>query len=298
MILVTGATGTVGREVVGQLVRMGSRVRAAVHTPRKAEPLRQHELEIVPLDYDVPDTHSPAVAGADRVFFVGYAGPRFAEISARLAEAARRAGVRHFVKLSAYGADFAPEFFIAKSHRDSEEAIEATGIPFTHLRPNVFMQNLITHHSQSIKQHGTFSLGQGDGRVSFIDLRDVSAAAAAVLTQSGHEGRVYTLTGSEALSYFEAAEILSRAVGRQITYVPLSEDQVRRQAQASGRPDFLLQIGLNMDAFGRSGGFARVTGEFEGLIGRKPITFAQFARDHVRAFERDARQNGVMRGSA
>lgn len=285
MILVTGATGTVGREVVRQLAAIGVRIRAAIHTPSKAGQVQNPGVEIVALDYDRPQTYAPALTGVEKLFFVGFAGPHFAEISGNLARAAREAGVRHLVKLSAYGADFAPEFFIAKSHRDSEEAIEATGIAYTHLQPNVFMQNLVNYYGHSIREEDKFSLAQGDARVSFIDVRDVGAAAVAVLTQTGHEGQAYTLTGLEALSYEQAAAILSQAVGREITYAALSEEESRQQMQAMGRPDFLIEVGLNMDAFGRAGGFSRITSDFETVTGQKPISFEQFARDYAPVFK-------------
>lgn len=180
-ILVTGATGVVGSEVIRQLVAQGVPVCAGVHTLAKAEPLREQGIEVVHVDYEKPETFATAVASTDKLFFVGFAGPHFAEISQKLAETAKQAGVTQLVKLSAYGADFAPEFYIARSHRESEAAIEATGIPYTHLRPGVFMQNLLNYYGWRIRQSGQFSLAQGEGRVSFIDVRDVGKAAIAAL---------------------------------------------------------------------------------------------------------------------
>ncbi len=132
-IIVTGASGTVGREVVKQLAAAGMKVRAALHTASKGEVFKRLGVETVEMDYARPETWAAAFNGAAKVFFVGYAGATFAELSRNFAEAARKAGITHFVKLSAFGADFAPQFYIAKSHRESEEAIEATGIAYTHL---------------------------------------------------------------------------------------------------------------------------------------------------------------------
>lgn len=285
-ILVTGATGVVGSEVIRQLAAKGLPIRAGVHTLAKAEPFREQGIEVVHIDYEKPETFATAVAGTDKLFFVGFAGSHFAEISQKLAETAKQAGVIQFVKLSAYGADFAPEFYIASSHRESEAAIEATGIPYTHLRPGVFMQNLLNYYSWSIRQSGQFSLAQGDGRVSFIDVRDVGKAAVTVLTQPGHENKAYTLTGSEALTYSQAVEILSAATGERIRYVPISAEEARLQALAKGQPDAYLEIGANMDTFGRKGGFARITTEFEALTRQKPIPFSQFAVDYADTFKR------------
>lgn len=283
-ILVTGATGTVGSEVIRQLRDRGIPVRAGVHTSEKAGIFSEQGIDVVHIDYEKADTFDTAVAGVDKLFFVGFAGPQFAGVSRQLARTAKQAGVTHFVKLSAYGAGFSPEFYIANAHRESEVAIEAEGIAYTHLRPNVFMQNLINYHGWSIRQEGKFYLAQGNGKVSFIDVRDVGTAAVTVLTQPGHEGKAYTLTGLEALTYHQAAVILSEAVGKPITYVPLSEAEARQRIQAMGQPDFLIDIGVNMDTFGRADGFARITQEFEELAHQEPITFKQFARDYTDAF--------------
>lgn len=283
-ILVTGATGTVGGELVGQLTAAGYEVRAAVHTPTRARRLGGRGITAVALDYDDPGTWGAALSGVEGVFFVGWAGPGFADLSARFAAAAQRAGAQRLVKLSAYGADFAPEFLIARHHCESERAIEATGIAYTHLRPNVFMQNLINYYGESIRRDGSFSLAQGDAGVSFIDVRDVAAVAVQTLTLRGHEGRAYTLTGSERLTYHDAAQLISEASGRRVTYLPISTAVAARRSRNAGRIAFLLEIEATMDAFARSNGFARITDTVTRITGRKPITFAQFARDFAAAF--------------
>jgi uncharacterized protein YbjT (DUF2867 family) len=283
-ILVTGATGTVGGEVVDQLIAAGHEVRAAVHTPERARALSERGVPTVGLDYDDPGTWRAALSGVGAVLFVGWATPAFGDLSDRFATAAQRAGAERLVKLSAYGADFAPEFLIARFHGESERAIEATGIAFTHLRPNVFMQNLINYHGKEIRRTGSFSLAQGGGRVSFIDVRDVAAVAAQALTRAGHEGQAYTLTGSEALTYHDAARALSQASGRAVTYTPISVQQAARQAGDAGQPELLVEIGTTMDAFARRDGFARITDTFTQIIGRPPISLARFAHDFTELF--------------
>lgn len=246
--------------------------------------LRARGIDSVALDFEDAKTYRPALEGAGAVFFVWYANPRFAEVSGHLAEAAKAAGVRRFVKLSAYGADFAPEFLIAAAHRESELAIEAAGITYTHLRSNVWMQNLVNYHEESIMREGALYLGQGAGRVSFIDVRDVGRAAVVALTKGGHGDLAYTLTGTEAFSYDDVAAVLSRVSGRRIRYVALSEEEARRRALARGAPPFIVEINLNMDEFGRKGGFARITREFAALTGGEPIAFERFATENIEAF--------------
>ncbi len=153
------------------------------------------------------------------------------------------------------------------------------------LRPNVFMQNLSNYYGQAIRDTGIFYLAQGDGKVSFIDVRDVAAAAVETLTSGGHEGKSYSLTGSESLSYYQVAEILSRAAGKKIEYVALSEEQALQQSRARDLPEFLIEVGKSMDAFGRGGGFAPVNSVYQQITNRQPVRFEQFAMDYAEAFK-------------
>jgi uncharacterized protein YbjT (DUF2867 family) len=147
------------------------------------------------------------------------------------------------------------------------------------------MQNFINYYGHLIKSSGKLYLPHGDANVSFIDVRDVATAAVDVLTHGGHEGKGYTLTGSEVLSYYQATEMLSQAAGRKILYVDISKEEARKQLASMGQPDFFVEISLNMADFSKSGGFSRITTVYEEITGKKPISFAQFAKDYAEAFK-------------
>ena len=233
------------------------------------------------MDLDQPDTWPPTLDRIEQVFFVGDARPRFAETSGALAAAARRAGARRLVKLSAFGADFAPEFLIAGSHRALDQAIEASGIAWTHLRPNVWMQNLVKYDHEPIRREGRFQLIQG-GRQGELHR---PAERLTVLTRPGHEAKVYTLTGPQALTYADAARLLSQATGGRIIHVPLTEEEAPPARPCGRGPGIPGEGPRTMDAFGCSGRFARVTPDLERLAEPKPIIFERFARDHAKAYQ-------------
>ena len=283
-ILVTGATGTIGSEVIKQLSSKQADIRAAVHSISKAENLKEYNEQVVELDYNKPETFETALKGIEKVFCLVMAHPAVGKVSKTFAEAAKKEGVKHLVKLSAYGADAGETFILAANHRLSEKAIEESGIAFTHLRPNVFMQNFINYYGTNIKSEGKLHLPHGDAGVGFIDTRDVAAAAAEVLTSDGHEGKAYTLTGPESISYYDAVKILSEAAGKTICYVDVPKNSAIKEMKNNGAPGFMIKVWINMADFTKSGGFSPLTNTFEEITGRKPITFKQFANDHFRDF--------------
>jgi uncharacterized protein YbjT (DUF2867 family) len=190
------------------------------------------------------------------------------------------------VKLSALGGRKA---IFPSLHRQSEEKIEASGIPYTFMRPNGFMQNFVTYNAATIKSQNAFYGCQGEGAVSHIDIRDLAAAVVAVLSGTGHEGKAYPLTGPEALTQQQVAEKLSKAIGRAISYVDLPAADVKKAMLASGMPEWTADAVLDLTRLYRDGGASLVDISLEQLIGRKPISFDQFARDYASAFRSEQR---------
>src|SRR5215467_2806512 len=185
-ILVTGATGTVGSELVRQLVNSGQNIiKAAVHSKKKADKLKLDKtLEIVNIDYDKPETIADALNNVDKLFLLTPPSVEMVDISSRLVEEAKNNSVKLIVKLSAMGADLEPGFTGGRLHRQAEEMIEGSRIPYTFLRPNAFMQNFVNRSGQTIKNQNAFYLPSGDAKISFVDIRDVAAVAAEVLTKT------------------------------------------------------------------------------------------------------------------
>src|SRR6476646_9832861 len=237
VILVTGATGTVGSEVVKQLTSpsslfSGIRVRAAVHSKDKADRLRDENktIEIADLDYNKPESGVDALNGVDKLFLVTPRAPNMNELTSSLIKEAKKIDLKHVVKLSVLDADAEPGIMIGRWHKQEEKNIEESGIPYAFLRSGAFMQNFVNFFGQTIKEQNAIYLPAGEGKVSFVDVRDIASAAVALLTRkhSPSEKKVYDITGQEALSYGQAADILSKELGRKISYIDLPEESAKK----------------------------------------------------------------------
>jgi uncharacterized protein YbjT (DUF2867 family) len=276
MILITGASGNAGREVLAQIVKTGRPVRAAFQSEAKAA-MAPAGVETVILDYNQADTVRAALHSVERVFLVGPVTPDLPELERKATDEIKRSGVRQIVKLSAMGGQAVT---FPRQHEESENYIKASGIPYTFLRPNGFMQNMVNYNGATIRSQNAFYGTQGDGRVSHIDVRDIAAVAVRVLIEDGHMGKTYTLTGPEALTNLRIAEILSSALGREIKYVDLPPQQMKQALLAAGMPEWNADALLDLNELYRSGGAGAITGDVERILGRKPTTFEQFARDY------------------
>jgi uncharacterized protein YbjT (DUF2867 family) len=284
MILITGASGNVGQEVLRQIAGAGLRVRAAFQSATKAA-AAPPEVEAVIMDYNQPDTVRAALRDVDRVFLVGPVAPSLPELERKAVDEIRRSGVRQVVKLSAMGPR---EVTFPRQHLESEDYIKASGVGYTFLRPNGFMQNMVIYNRASITTQNAFYGSQGKGQVSHIDIRDIAAVAVKTLTEDSHLRKVYTLTGPEALSNTRIAEILSANLGREISYVDLTPDQMKQALLAAGTPEWSANGILELNQLYRSGGASAVSGDVEHILGRRPIGFEQFAWDYSRNFQTEA----------
>jgi len=280
MILVTGATGTVGREVVAQLLAAGHGVRAMTRNPLKTK--LDKRVEVVGGDFEVPDTLQKAVDGAERAFSLTF-GPRTGTHERNLAAAAKKAGVSHIVKLSALGGDGETRNDIRKWHDDGEQAIRETGIELTVVRPSAFMSNAL-HWRETIRGQGKVFSNYGDGKLPSVHPRDIAAVVVRALTSDGHRGKEYPVTGPEALSIGEQVRILSLAIGKPIEYVAVSDEAARKGMEQAGLPAFLIDALLPFAGFIRSGKAAQVFKTVEEVTGRQPLRFDDWARENAAAF--------------
>ena len=283
MILITGATGNVGLELTRKLFDRGLPVRAFVRDRAHARAISLPGIELVEGDFARPDTFARALGGIDQLFLLM---PTCADVEQRqrnFVDAAKRARVKHIVKLSQFGADATAAGRFQRYHAGVEHHIRKSFIPYTFLRPNFFMQALLNFRS-SIASQGTFYAPAGSARVSVIDVRDVASAAAAALTNSEHENKTYELTGPEALTHAEMASELSEAFGRTVSYVDVP-------------PEFMLQTLLDLrmpqwQAAGviedydryRRGEAAIVTSAVRDITQHQSTRFSQFAADYARQF--------------
>ncbi|SEP18768.1 SDR family oxidoreductase [Aquisalimonas asiatica] len=277
MILVTGASGTIGSELLRELVRKGEPVRAAVHV----RPLDADGVETCNIDYDRPETLSPALEGVDSLFLLSQQVTH----EKPMVDAAREAGVRRIVYVSSFGAD-RDTFIVGQLHREIELRIQETGMVWTFLRPNYLMQNFITLMGHDIRNEDAFYDSIGDARVSRIDTRDVSHVAARVLTESGHDNRAYELSGPEAITHHHAAEVLSEVLGRRIRYVELDDDSFRRRLIAQGVPEDFAGFVEDVNRRNRNGETHDdvITDNVRNILGREPTTFLRFCQDYAPTF--------------
>ena len=246
-ILVTGATGTVGSEVVKQLLLSAKGpkeeniiVKAAARAANE-DTFRNLGVQAVELDYNKPDTLSAALRGVDKLFLLTPFQSNMVDLTSNLVNEAKNAGVKYIVKQSVLGADAEPGITPSRLHRQAEKIIEESGIPFTFLRPNFFMQNFITFYSHFIKTQGAFYVPAGDAKASFVDVRDIAAVAVQALlsgssknSESNHTRKAYDITGGEALSYGQTAEILSKEIGKTMKYVNISDEDARKGMKDMG----------------------------------------------------------------
>ncbi|TAH34874.1 MAG: SDR family oxidoreductase [Planctomycetota bacterium] len=282
MILVTGPGGTVGSQVVKALGSAKARFRAAYFSSEKAEAARVLGVDAVVIDYRRPDTLRAAFRGSDRLFLLGPSAPDQTQLELNAVEAAKAAGVRHIVKLSVLRAD-EEQFVIARIHRPVEKAIEASGLAWTFLRPNGFMQNFVTYMGDTIRTEGAFYSACGEAKISHVDVRDIAAVAAKALTEPGHAGKAYMLTGPEALTYDEMASVLSKVLGRPIRHVNLPPADLKVAMLAAGAPEWYADMLLDLERYYREQQAGRISGDIKQVTGRDPRRFLQYAREHAPA---------------
>jgi uncharacterized protein YbjT (DUF2867 family) len=283
MILITGATGNNGRELVRQLVAAGQRVRALVRNPAKAAELKGPYVELAVGDFDQPATLDAALRGVDKAFLLTPVAEHFAEWQSAFIEAAQRAELKHLVKFSGMGADSNAKVELLRLHGETDNLLRNSGVPFTILQPNSFHQNILSS-ADTIKTQRAFYWPLKKAAQSTVDIRDINAVAAKVFTSPSHEGKAYVITGPEALTFQQAAEKLSAVLGREIQYVdvPLSaaEDAMRK----SGMPEWNVRALSELLGYFASGAAATVTDTVPSLLGRPAISFEQFVQDHRAAF--------------
>lgn len=272
-VLVVGATGSVGRPLVAELLAAGQQVRAGVRDPDRADlpagavPVR--------LDLDDPATAAPALGDADLLFLMR--PPAMSDVQTGLGPlvAVAATQVRHVAVLSVLGVN------PVMPHWQMEQMVREAGLPSTELRPAYFSQNLLTAFGDDLRRRSQLRLASGAGRVSFVDTRDVAAVAARVLLRpETHGGAPLTLTGPEALTFHDAAALLTAELGRPVTYVRQSLLERRRELRARGDDPTLVRVQLVIDITTRLGLAKKVTPDVSRVLGRPATTLAEFVHDH------------------
>jgi len=282
MILVTGATGAVGSELVRHLTRKGVPLRALARSPEKAKSRLGPAVEVVRGDFDRPESLNVALRGVDRMFLLSSPDERAAILQGNAIDAAVRAGVGHIVKLSAVESVSNSSCRLLRVHAEIERKLEASGVPYTNLRPHSFMQATFAS-AATIASQGVM-YGPPAGAFPSVDVRDIAVVAAEVLTTSGHEGVTYTITGPEALTYAQMASKIGAAIGRPVQFVEVPPAAVREALVAKGVSAWIADGLIELFALYSTGRASFITDVVETVGKKQPTTFDEFARDYGSRF--------------
>jgi uncharacterized protein YbjT (DUF2867 family) len=277
-ILVIGATGNVGREVVKSLHARGYNARAAASSEKSFTRLPEEAAEKVVFDFAKPETIAPAFAGIKKMFLMR--PPAISDIETYIKpviDYAAENGVEQIAFLSLMGVEeksYVPHYKV-------EQFMKESGVPYTFLRAGFFMQNLDTTHRADIVEYDDIFIPAGNAKTAFVDARDLGAVAAHVLTTPGHKDKAYDLTGKESLTYDEVAEIFTETLGRKITYSRPSLLRFARRMKKRGYPWGYVVVTAGLYLSTRRGSAETIADDMAQLLLREPLTMRQYVADYA-----------------
>jgi uncharacterized protein YbjT (DUF2867 family) len=274
MILITGASGNVGKAVLREAIRNGGDVRAMYRSDKDAANAPSGCTTVI-ADYSDKLSLRVAVQGVDVAYVVCSPIPQLVEFESNMLDACKESGVKHIVLNSALGAgDYTKSF--PSWHRKVEDKLKATGMSYTILRPNGFLQNIATYNASSIRAQGAFYAAMGDAKVRYLDVSDIAIVAVKALQGGSHAGKTYELNGPEAISSAELARRISRVAGRTVNFVDIPESAQRDAMLGLGMPEWQVTAILELQQYYKMGGGAKTDGLLKFLIGRDPVTLDQY----------------------
>lgn len=291
MILITGASGSVGREVVREMLKTGKEFRAMFRSKEEAAKAPQSVRTVV-ADFSNAVSLQSALQGVDRVFLVCSPIRELVELEGNVIDASKKAGVKRIALNSALGAgDYDKSF--PSWHRKVEDKLKASGMEFVILRPNGFMQNTITYLAPSIRAQGAFYDAMGDAKTSLVDVRDVAAVAAMTLTTNEHPGKIYELNGPEALTQDEIAKRIAEKSGRAVSHVNIPREAHQKAMLDLGIPEWQVKALLELQDYYVGGRAAKVDGLIDKLLGRPARTMDQFLIEFAGEFREQKANAGA-----
>ena len=283
MILVTGASGNAGGAVLKEVRKTNKPVKAMYRSPEDAAKAPA-DVGAVIADFADKPSLVRALERVDAVYLVCSPVRELVELECNMVDACRESGVHHVVLNSALGAGDYPKSF-PSWHRKVEDKLKASGLEYTILRPNSFMQNILTYYAPSIRSQGAFYAAMGNARTSFIDVRDIATVAAKTLTSPEQACKTYELNGPEALTYAEVAEKISRASGRKVRYVDIPAAQQKQSMLDQRMPEWLVTALLDLQAYYTGGKGGEVDDAVPTILGRAPRTMDQFLTEFAENFK-------------
>lgn len=286
MFLITGASGSVGKAVLFEAVRKEPKVRAMFRSKEDAAKAPSG-CEPVLADYADKASLRKALAGVTSVYVVSSPVPQLVELEGNMLEACKESGVQHVVLNSALGAGDYPKSF-PSWHRKVEDKLKATGLSYTILRPNGFLQNIVMYNAPSIRTQGAFYVAMGDAKVSYLDVGDIAIVAVKALKGGAHAGKTYELNGPEAISNTELAKRISKVAARTVSYVDIPESAQREAMIGLGMPEWQVTALLELQQYYKQGGGAKTDGLLKSLIERDPVTLDQYLAANAKEFRDQA----------
>jgi uncharacterized protein YbjT (DUF2867 family) len=285
MILVIGGTGKVGSELLKQLAQKGIKAKVLVRSAQKAETVKSLGHEPIEGDFTKVSTLDNAFKGVEKLFLLTTSSSpdRWAADEIAVIKAAKKAGVKKVVLLSAVGSTLDAPITIAREHAKTEEYLKKSGLAYTILQPGGFMQNFL-NMTATIKQGAIYG-NYKEGKMAFVDARDIAAVAVAALTEAGHDGQTYIITGGESLSYGEVAAKLSHATGKTVKYVDVPTEAAVKGMMGAGMPEWLSKDLAKLGEAIAAGYTGHTTDVVEKVTHKKPISLDQFFKDNVEAFK-------------
>ena len=289
-ILISGATGNIGTELTKLLAAQGVPFRAMVRHPddESAQALRALPgAELAAADFNNPASVGRALTGIERAFLLTHSSAQAEAQQLSFVAQARQAGVRHLIKQSQWAASTESPVRFLRYHAVVERAITASGLAYTFLRPNLFMQGLLAF-KPSIQARGQLFAPIGEAKVSVVDVRDIAVAAAAALTEPGHENKIYDLTGPQALTHREMAAELSTALHRSVAFVDVAPAELLAFLRKTGMDAWMAEGLVEDYAHYHRGEAAEVAPGVQQATGQPPRSFATFAHDYAPIFNDDS----------
>ncbi|HJW34653.1 MAG TPA: NAD(P)H-binding protein [Holophagaceae bacterium] len=281
MILVTGPTGKVGQALLDALQAKGAAFKALARTEASAQALEAKGVAIVRGDLA---NLAPALKGIDTLFLLSSSADPYASEAAAVA-AAKAAGVKKVVKLSAIGAQADATNPFLRGHARIERLLEESGMAWTSVRPSFFMQNWVTYNAASIKAGQPVYANAGQAKLGWVDVRDIADVATAALMEAGHEGRIYEVTGPEALSYAEVTSRFGKLVGRGASYVPVPDEAAYQAMLAMGMPADYTWALVTLNQLVRRGLADLTTQTVQLVAGHAPRSIDAFLTEHRATFQ-------------
>lgn len=284
MILLSGATGKVGSAAAHALNEANVPFRILVRDPDRFKLAGSDNVDVVQGDLENEADVKAAMQGATKAFLLMGNSPSQAAIERQFSDIAAETGVGHIVKISSMEAAEDAVATLPKQHYASEQHIRTTGIKWTFLRPNYYMQNMLMY-AGSIANAKMFALPLGDAQTAMVDTRDVGAVVAKVLTEAGHENKIYQLTGSDLSDFHEVAKRMSQTLDQPVKYIPQSAEEFRAVLQNFIQSEFQLNAVCELFAEIAKGSLEHKTSIVKDILGRDPISLETFTGDFAMAFK-------------